>query len=245
MNASTLPLKGVLFDKDGTLLDFDATWGPATAAVLAALADGDETRIDALADACGFRRETLGFDPTSPIIAGDPGSFVPTWAEMLGLTYDAGFIARVDGLYRAESLRSLKGYADVSTGIDALVAAGLKIGLATNDSEVAAKAHLEAMGVADRFDFICGYDSGFGAKPLPGMVEAFAKAIGAEAAEVVMIGDSAHDIETARRAGARAIGIARTPAAAAALDGHADVIVMDLAGLADELGLRGRSTVTA
>ena len=32
-------IRGVLFDKDGTLLDFEATWPPAYAAVAEALAE--------------------------------------------------------------------------------------------------------------------------------------------------------------------------------------------------------------
>lgn len=228
------PLAGILFDKDGTLLDFDATWGPATVAVIAALAEGDEARMTALAEAAGFDHRRIAFHPHSPIIAGDTEAFAPAWAEHLGIAYDGIFTGRVDALYRAESLKSLTAYDDVARSLDTLIAAGLAVGLATNDSEGTARAHLQALGIEDRFAYVAGYDTGHGAKPGPGMVEAFAVAIGVTADRIVMIGDSPHDMEAARLAGAQAIGIARTPAAAAALEGHADVLIFDL----DELPAR-------
>ena len=36
-----LPIRAILFDKDGTLVEFDRTWGPAVQAVLRHLAGGD------------------------------------------------------------------------------------------------------------------------------------------------------------------------------------------------------------
>src|SRR4051812_17027696 len=36
-----MPFKAILFDKDGTLIDFDGTWGPAAYEVMRALAQGD------------------------------------------------------------------------------------------------------------------------------------------------------------------------------------------------------------
>ncbi len=36
-----MPIRAILFDKDGTLIDFQRTWGPATHVVLSQLCDGD------------------------------------------------------------------------------------------------------------------------------------------------------------------------------------------------------------
>lgn len=233
------PLAGVLFDKDGTLLDFEATWGPATAAVLAVLAAGDRACLDDLARSCGFDPDRMAFAPHSPIIAGDTGAFAPAWAARLGLPYDQGFARRVDALYREESLRSLTVYADVRPALSALRRAGLRIGLATNDSEATARAHLDRIRAAGLFDFVCGYDTGHGAKPAAGMVTAFAAAIGAPPGAVVLVGDSPHDIAAARAAGARAIGIARTEAARAALGDMPDLVIPTLGDLAAALAIPG------
>ncbi|MCW4115349.1 HAD-IA family hydrolase [Aurantimonas sp. MSK8Z-1] len=230
-----MTIQGILFDKDGTLLDFDATWGPATASVLAALAGDRPGLVETLAVACGFDAEAVAFDAGSPIIAGDIDDFAPAWAEALGTAYDRAFVTHVDRLYQEASAASLTGYADVADGLALLAGRGLKLGLATNDSEAGARAHLAALGVLDRFDFVAGFDSGHGPKPEPGMVLAFAEAVGIAPEAVAMVGDSAHDMAAARAAGAHGIGIARTPAAARALEGVAEIVVTDLDGLARHL----------
>jgi phosphoglycolate phosphatase len=231
-------LQGILFDKDGTLLDFDATWAPATMQVLDALADGRRDIADRMAEACGLDIAAMTFLPGSPIIAGDTADYAPVWAELIGMPFDKAFETRVNDLYRSASLSTLRGYDDVAKGIDHLIAKGYRIGLATNDAEATARAHLFALGVLDRFDYVAGYDSGHGAKPGPGMVQAFARETGLHPAAVALIGDSTHDMDAAKAAGAHPVGIARTPAAQDALAGHAEVIVTDLAGLIEWLDSR-------
>ena len=49
-----MKLDGVLFDKDGTLISFEKTWGPATHAVIAALAAGDPEKMRAQAEDPAF-----------------------------------------------------------------------------------------------------------------------------------------------------------------------------------------------
>lgn len=232
-------VSGILFDKDGTLLDFAATWGPATAAVLAELAAGDEARHGELARLAGFDRASGVFHPHSPIIAGDPDSFAPQWAELVGVAYDAAFSERVNGLFRQHSLASLKAFEEVGAVLDQLRGAGFTLGLATNDAEANAHAHLEALGIVDRFAFVAGYDSGHGAKPAPGMVRAFAEEIGVPPSAVAMVGDTLHDLDSARAAGAVAIAVVRDGAEAGALAEHADVVIADLGELVAVLSLEG------
>lgn len=228
-------IAGVLFDKDGTILDFDATWGPATAEVLDALSNGDaDCRAD-LAACCGFIEESFGFEPNSPIIAGDVDDFAPAWASRLGLAYNSAFERRVNTLYRAASLRSLKAYDDVAPALEAFALLGIAIGLATNDSEENARAHLAALGIDARFSFVAGYDSGYGAKPGPGMVLAFADHVGAPPAAIAMVGDSAHDIDAATAAGAVPLGIGRTEAAIRALSSTAAPCFTTFTELLDHL----------
>lgn len=48
------PIHAILFDKDGTLVDFDRTWGPAVDTVLRDLANGDENLYRQLCAASGL-----------------------------------------------------------------------------------------------------------------------------------------------------------------------------------------------
>lgn len=232
-------VRAVLFDKDGTLLDFEATWGPATAEVLDALAGGDRATMSDLAASCGFVPVSNRFLPGSPIIGGDLDEFAPAWAARLGIAYDRAFMLRLDELFRPASLRHLVAYDDVPDALSRLGEAGLPVGIATNDFEMTARAHLEKLGIDGCFDFVAGYDSGFGGKPEPGMVNAFAAAVGLPASSVALVGDSPHDINAALAAGALPIGIARTPEAARALGELPVLTVPDMAGLLAALGLDG------
>ena len=90
-------------------------------------------------------------------------------------------------------------------------------------------------GAADeleQFDFIAGYDSGHGHKPGPGMLLAFAAATGLEPGEIVMIGDSVHDLGVGPAAGAAlTIGVLTGPAAHEDLAPHADHVLDSIADL--------------
>jgi phosphoglycolate phosphatase len=122
--------------------------------------------------------------------------------------------------------------------LDRLREAGLTLGVATNDAEAPARAHLERAGVFDRFAFVAGYDSGHGEKPGPGMPEAFCRATGLPPAACAMIGDSAHDLASGRAAGMTTVAVLTGPAEAAELAPQADVVLPGIAALPEWLGLK-------
>ncbi|MFK7945911.1 MAG: HAD family hydrolase [Paracoccaceae bacterium] len=76
-------------------------------------------------------------------------------------------------------------------------------------------------------------------KPGPGMLLAFAKATGLVPSEIVMIGDSIHDLGVAPAAGAAmAVGVLTGPAGHHDLAPYADHVlpsIADLPGLLDSL----------
>lgn len=115
--------------------------------------------------------------------------------------------------------------------LDSLRARGLRLGLATNDGEVPARAHLKAAGVLDRFDFIAGSDSGHGGKPGPGQLLAFARQMGIAPDRAVMVGDSTHDLAAGRAAGMITIGVLTGLATAEVLAPYADAVLPDIGGL--------------
>jgi phosphoglycolate phosphatase len=233
-------VRAVLFDKDGTLLDFDATWAPSLAEAMEALSDGDAALAVSLAEGCGLDVAAMRFRADSPFLGGYTDDFAPRWAERLGVAYDAGFVARLDASFRAASLRHMTAFADVGPAVRRFVAAGLRVGLATNDFTETGRLHLERMGVLAAFGFVAGYDAGFGAKPGGGMVAAFAASAGVPAAAVALVGDSPHDMAAAASVGAVPVGIAREARAAAILAASPvapALTVADLGHLVEALGL--------
>ncbi len=226
-----MSIAAVLFDKDGTLIDFDGTWGPAFHAIIHALAKGEPRAVRAQADALHFSLDDKRFRATSPIIAGSSASYGRLWGEAIGRVDHAALRQEINSLSAAESIKSLTPIGRPGEVFAALIARGLRLGVATNNSEASARRHIEALGLSAKVEFIAGYDSGHGGKPEPGMVLAFARLIGVEPREVALVGNSIHDLHAARAAGALAIGVLSGPAGREELAPHADHIIADIGAL--------------
>lgn len=229
-----MPLKAILFDKDGTLIDFDATWGPAAYEVMRALARGDPRKLDALMAVSHYVEAERRFRPTSPLVAGSSASYGPLWARALGRAPGPDLYGEMDDLFRFWGLETLAPIGEPAAVAAALKARGFKLGIATNDAERSARAQAAALGLDPYLDFVAGYDSGFGGKPHPGMVLAFAAACGCRPDEVALIGDTLHDLHAARAAGAVSVAVLTGPTRAAArpdLEPHADHVIGSIADL--------------
>lgn len=230
-------VRAVLLDKDGTLLDFERTWGPAVLGTLRVLTAGDTDLLSELLAIAGLDAETGRFDRASPFIAGSSADYGPTLARKLGRTADADFLAHLDGLllrYGIDHLTPIAGAAEV---VADLAARGLPLGIATNDAEEPTRTQLDRLGWTPWFPFVAGYDSGHGPKPAPGMVLAFAAHAGLPPTDIALIGDSTHDLHAARAAGARAIAVTTGIADRATLLPHADFVAEDLAEAVAYLGV--------
>ena len=227
-------VRGIVFDKDGTLFDFLAAWRGWAARFVDELAAGDRMRAARYAEAIGFRPERGDFAADSPVIAGTAGEIAERLLPLLPDVRHAALVVRINRSAETVDLAPAAPLVPLLTG---LRAAGLRLGVATNDAEQPARAHLARAGIAPFFDFVSGFDSGWGAKPAPGMLEAFAVATGLPAAEVVRVGDSPHDLVAARAAGMRPVGVLTGLADAAELRPLAEVVLPDIGHLPAWLGL--------
>ncbi|WP_108483367.1 HAD family hydrolase [Oceaniglobus ichthyenteri] len=230
-----MTIKAILFDKDGTLLDYHATWtevnlqaakvgargNPALARQLLALADADPDT--GMAKAGGL------------LAAGNSAQIAQAWIthgvawtlESLGAQIDEIF---VDAMHRAIPIPGGAGL------IRTLAAQGIIMGVASSDSAAAIRVFLDSVGLAEYFQFIAGYDSGYGHKPDPAALLAFADEIGAAPNEIAMVGDNIQDLQLGRDAGAgMVVGVLSGTGSAVELAPLATVVVPDISHLAQLL----------
>jgi len=220
-------IDAVIFDKDGTLFDFRSSWGGLAATVLAELGR-TEAQAGRLAKAVGFDLHTGQFARDSLMIAGTADDIALALLPHLPGTSVTDLSDRLSALSVTATMVPAVPLAVV---LGDLRARGLRLGLATNDTEVPARTHLAEAGVGHLFDFIAGCDSGHGAKPEPGMLLAFARTFGLAPGRVVMVGDSLHDLVAGRAAGMRVVGVLTGIAGHDELAPHADAVLSDIGAL--------------
>jgi phosphoglycolate phosphatase len=225
------PIRAILFDKDGTLVDFDRTWAPAVQVVLRHLAGGDAELYRKLCAESGIV-DGSHFRPGSPLIDEPTSVFAARWAALLGRPADSAFFKDIDERLCEATTAHLAPIGDPKAVLNELAGRGYRLGLITNDAEATARAHVRKLGLDDILAFVAGYDSGFGAKPAPGPVVAFAAAVGVPTGQVVLVGDTALDMATARNAGARAVRVLTGPNTSAALQfAKPDAVIASIAQL--------------
>ena len=220
------PIHGVLFDKDGTLFDFQGTWSQWAQELLGTLAQGEAALAHRLAEAIDFDMAAGRFRPESPVIAGTGAEAADLLAAELP-HMSSGDVAR-EVLLAAQAVQMVPAV-PLRVCLTRLRGQDLRLGVATNDFASAAQRHLH--DVLDLFDFVAGFDSGHGGKPAPGMLLAFADACSIAPAHCLMVGDSRHDLVAGRAAGMRTVAVLTGVAGHDDLADLADVVLPDIGHL--------------
>jgi phosphoglycolate phosphatase len=202
----------VIFDKDGTLIDFHAMWG--------GWARGLGDRLDAV-----IKRPvsldvfaTIGFDPTSGRVA--PGGELAT-ATMAGIEETVARVLRrwcpsISAARRAteaawflpDPVALAVPLTDLPAIFGRLRADGRRIAIVTTDDRAPTDATLRSLGIRDHVRaMVCG-DDGFPMKPEPDPVFAICQVFQSEPSRVAVVGDTPADLAMGRAAGAgRVIGV--------------------------------------
>ncbi len=221
-------IDGVIFDKDGTLFDFRKA-GAAGPAVAARSGADDGSRASRMADSLGFDPATGHSTADSPVIAATQPRSPTTCCRICP---GSALAALVDADEPAGRCRPQMSEAvPLRPLLTALRARGLRLGVATNDIEAAARRILRR-----RRDRTVRLHRGlrFRAwrKAGPGHVLAFAAATGLEPGRVLMVGDSRHDLDgRSRRRNAHRRGADRDRAAPTTCAPLAEVVLPDIGAL--------------
>lgn len=229
-------VRGILFDKDGTLIDYERTWVPIHRHVAAYAAGGDARVAEELLRRFGQDPVTDAVTPGSVLAAGSIDDIAAAFAGYLGLRTPPDLAAGIDRVYSAGGATHAVLIEGVRETLGELKRRGFRLGVATNDSMGGLEASLRRPDILDFFDFAAGCDSGFGGKPGPGMALAFCEAVGIAPGEAAMVGDAVHDLAMGRAAGfALNIGVLSGTSGREDIEDFADLIldsINDLPALA-------------
>lgn len=214
-----------VFDCDGTLVDgqADVLWAMARAFERAKMPAPDPVRV----------RRLVGLSLPVAIRELAPDA-EPTTQRDLTEFYKSSFRAR-----REEGLLDEPLYDGIAELLRALHADGWSLAVATGKSDRGLTACLTGHGLADLFVSLQTADR-HPSKPHPAMLEAALFEAGVQPEDAVMIGDTSFDMQMARSARVRALGVSwgyHSPAEL--LASGADMVARSVAHLATELGAQG------
>jgi phosphoglycolate phosphatase len=203
-----MAIKGLLFDKDGTLIDVIGTWLPVYREMLAEAFPGEQALWEQVLLESGYDPKANNFKANSLMAAGTTDQLVDQWWPGLPREQREAMIDRVDNDFKTKSVKYMRPLIPLEPIFRKLKARQISLGIATNDNEASARNHLLMLKLDHLVDFVAGYDSVERAKPAGDMVHAFCEACGLKPIEVAVVGDNPHDLEMARQAGAGlAIGV--------------------------------------
>jgi phosphoglycolate phosphatase len=236
----------VVFDKDGTLISFEAMWGGWARDI------GTRLEIATRRPVAGDIFTTLGFDPVydrvqprGPLAIASMGEIEQLIGAVLRRWCPSVNAARrilAEAWFEPDPVALAVPLADLTRLFDALRGGGRRIVVATTDDRRPTEATLAALGLAARIEeVVCGDDAG-PTKPDPAVLSGLASRLGVTIGHVAMVGDTPADLTMARTAGARSIGVTSGVAAADELRPLADALIRTVADLVVAEGPTGRPT---
>jgi phosphoglycolate phosphatase len=226
MEAGDMAIRGVLLDKDGTIIDYWQTWVPINREAALYAARGDRALADELLRLGGHDPATDRITPGTPLAAGDFVDIAEAFAAHPKVAPAERLTVGIERIFCSGGAKRSALIAGARDTIVELKRRGFRVGIATNDSSGGLEASLAQHAVLDLFDFIVGCDSGLGSKPDPRMIRGFCAAVNVPAAEVAMVGDAVHDLAMGRAAGVGlTIGVLSGTSAREDLEDYADLIL--------------------
>jgi len=200
-------VEAVAFDKDGTLIDLDAAWGPAARLWIETAAADDSDLARDLAAEMGLDVATEHLVAGGLFAVGTVGQLYETTLEILsGRGFDeAASRARAQKARRMSALAGAKGnlvaLGDVIGAFHSLRGGGLKLAVVSSDDRSAIDAAIEALGIGSLLDTVVSGNEGIEPKPAPDSLIEAARRLGVAPGRMLYVGDSWVDAAAGEAAG--------------------------------------------
>ena len=226
----------VVFDKDGTLIDFNAMW--------AGWADAIGQRLEAATrrPVAGDVFAAIGYDPVAGRARTGSLLAIATMAELREVvaavvrrwcpSVAAARRAVDEAWFEPDPVTTAVPTTDLAALFASLRASGRRIAVATTDDRAPTETTLRALGLRSEVSALACGDDGVGVKPDPAMVLALCLATGVEPGRAAVFGDTPADLAMGRAAGLRLVaGVLTGVGTRAELEPLADVLLESVAEL--------------
>jgi len=214
----------VVFDKDGTLIDLDASWAPVARSWIGAVAGDDDRLTRDLAELLGYDAPAGRLVPDSTFAAGTLGDVGDATA---GRLIDVGWSPAAVSSALAAAREAVEAVAlnnpadtlaDLGPLFSQLTAAGVAVAVLTSDDRAPTVEFLEQVDVHLLVSAVVTADDVDHPKPHPDGLQRIGRALGVAAERTLMVGDSLADHQAARAAGAWFVAVGHGSAASVGAD---------------------------
>ena len=228
----------IIFDNDGTLLDFRQTWLSVFRELVNLMlvkTGPSENLSKRIQDMLGMDFEKWDIDGNGPLAMGtsfEVENLLAGSVYLEGIRWDNAVeivkqtVKEVfTGPIREKNLIPSKGAIET---LKLVKQRGFLTALATNDNTIDAKNDMNALGALPYLDVVVGADSVSNTKPAPDMILHICELLGKKPEDSIMIGDTMMDAIMGANAGVKInIGIAEI-VPAEVLATRTDVVIMSL-----------------
>ena len=234
--------KAVIFDKDGTLMDFESFWVTVSRYAISDILEKCSIKNVSADEVLPCLDVEDGIANINGILAQDPypvmANAIHSRLQKYGCKFTAGEMTEItiDSYHSNVDKGIVKPICNDIIGVfSKLKKLGLILAVVTTDDPYDTKLCLEKLGIIDFFDEIYTDDGIMPPKPDPYCLNAFCEKYGIAKNEVIMVGDTLNDVNFAKRGNVKIIGVAKSKNNRDILSKSADLVMNDISQILDYL----------
>lgn len=234
-----MKIKGILFDKDGTIIDFYSLWLKSAKEVIPKFIEMNsiehlyENLDEYILEKIGVKGDKV--DPQGVLAYKsyyEIGEYIHDILKQINIIIETEIIYHqiVELFESSTSIEKvdLKPLGDIKNIIKQLKKENIYVGLATADTVISAEQSLEKLDILEDFDFVGGDDGILNPKPESDMFNVFSNKFNLRPEEIAVVGDTYCDVTFAKNSGGIAIGVLSGVSKEEDFKGKADYVIRSI-----------------